>query len=320
MQHIVSRGHSRPLAELTFVKECDNASLLVSAAHDKLPQIRNGETGDWIGSFSGHKGAVWSTKVDKLTRTLAVTGSGDFTAKLWCATTGKELQEYKHRHVVKSVDFSHDTLKFVTGSQDGSIRVFDTATPEKQPLTIVSTPSATSSGGSGTSSPSLTDAVSRVHWGHDNNTILIGRRSGVVQLWDIRCQGDNHNKPSLSTQVTEGSPIMDIELNTDHNNIWIASGKQVIVLNMKDISKMRSYDMPTGMHFNEEGGVSLHPSGNKFAAGASDLWLREFDVQSGEVLRTLKGHHGPIRCVRYHPKGHLVATGSEDATIRLWST
>lgn len=74
---------------------------------DKIPQIRDGETGDWIGSFQGHKGAVWSTKVDTLTRTLAVTASGDFTAKLWCATSGKELCEYKHKHVVKSVDFSH---------------------------------------------------------------------------------------------------------------------------------------------------------------------------------------------------------------------
>jgi serine-threonine kinase receptor-associated protein len=78
----------------------------VSSAHDKHPQVRDGETGDWIGSFLGHKGAVWSCKIDSFSRTLAATASGDFTAKLWCASTGKELFEFKHKHVVKSVDFS----------------------------------------------------------------------------------------------------------------------------------------------------------------------------------------------------------------------
>ncbi|RYG93987.1 hypothetical protein EON65_58135 [archaeon] len=68
--------------------------------------MRDGDTGNWKGSFHGHKGAVWSMKIDAATRSLAATASGDFTAKLWCAYTGKELHEFKHKHVVKTVDFS----------------------------------------------------------------------------------------------------------------------------------------------------------------------------------------------------------------------
>lgn len=82
---LVAPGHTRPVTHLSFSQlQDDGTYLLISSCKDGNPMLREW-TGDWIGTFLGHKGAVWSTKLS-LDSSRAATASADFTAYVHLCT------------------------------------------------------------------------------------------------------------------------------------------------------------------------------------------------------------------------------------------
>lgn len=76
---LVAPGHTRPITHLSFSPLLDDGTyLLISSCKDGNPMLREW-TGDWIGTFVGHKGAVWCTKLSH-DGSRAASGSADFTA------------------------------------------------------------------------------------------------------------------------------------------------------------------------------------------------------------------------------------------------
>ncbi|XP_022987770.1 serine-threonine kinase receptor-associated protein-like [Cucurbita maxima] len=290
---LVCHGHSRPVVDLSYSPVTPDGFFLISASKDSNPMLRNGETGDWIGTFEGHKGAVWSCCLD--TNALrAATGSADFSAKVWDALTGHVLHSFEHKHIVRACAFSEDTHLLLTGGLEKVLRIYDLNRPDAPPREVDKSPGS----------------VRTVTWLHSDQTILSSCTDmGGVRLWDVR------SGQIVQTLETKSS-VTSAEVSQDGRYITTADGSTVKFWDANHFGLVKSYNMPCNVE-----SASLEPKyGMKFIAGGEDMWIHVFDFHTGDEIACNKGHHGPVHCLRFAPGGESYASGSEDGTIRIWQT
>lgn len=292
---LVCHGHTRPIVELQFSPVTPDGIFLASASKDGQPMLRNGETGDWVGTFQGHKGAVWSCVLNDAA-VVAATGSADFTARVWNATTGDELHQFQHKHIVRSVSFARGDAawRLCTGGAEKLLRIYDLQRPDAAPTEL----------------SKAQDNIRVTHWIGDNQLLLVSYLDKPnVDVWDVRM---GEVARSLGSQGT----VTSIEVTPCGRYIVTADGKQV------DFRDAASFDLVKSHACEgyEVESASFAPERGRFVTGGSDMWVRLHDFETGQELEVCKGHHGPVHNVRFAPGGATYASGSEDGTIRIWRT
>jgi serine-threonine kinase receptor-associated protein len=294
--------------------------------------LRNGETGDWVGTFEGHKGAVWSACLNT-PATHAATASADFSARVWDAIKGEEVFNFAHKHIVRTVAFSQvrclalrsrarrdcvhrpwqsapplaaltllpcallrplqDSKRLMTGGHEKLIRVFDLMAPDAEPAVLEGAPGPVRNG----------------MW-HAGDTLLLAAFNDVpgVRVWDVRS-----GKVVRTLETAEA--VTDVCLSLGGKLLVTASGKQVRTWNADTFEPVATFTLAFPVE-----SAAVAPAKGRFVAAGADMWPRLYDLATGAELECNKGHHGPVHSVRFHPSGDSYASGSEDGTIRIWSS
>jgi len=286
--------------------------------------LRDGITGDWIGTFFGHKGAVYQARLSP-DASVAATASADFTARIWDTHTGETLYTLKHDHIVRAVAFPPASGDLIaTGGMEKKLRIFNL--PNVAPI-----PSSTTNGdtdamiippgqsfeiGAGVHKGTIKSIV----WTQNPNILVTaaGDNDKMIRWWDLATQ-------SVIQELPVKGDIGSCEFNTIKTSpssiggglpvLSIAAGKTVYFYGGTDArTLLKSIDLPY-----EVASVALHAQQRKFVTGGiKDTWAKVYDYDSGKEIDLHKGHHGPIWSISFSPDGKLYATGSEDGTIKMW--
>lgn len=126
-------GHKGYISCCKFVPERDTQ--IITSSGDGTCALWNSESCQKISGFGGdsslgHTADVVSLSISTGNPQLFVSGSCDRTARLWdMRNASKAMQTYQgHGGDVNAVQFLPDGLRFGTGSDDGTCRMFDTRT------------------------------------------------------------------------------------------------------------------------------------------------------------------------------------------------
>jgi WD40 repeat protein len=199
---------------------------------------------------------------------------------------------YGHTDAVSSVAISTDGERIVTGSWDGTARVWDARTG--QPLRELK---------------GHTESVTSVAISTDGERIVTGSGDCSAKVWDART----------------GQPLWQLKGHSSRvSSVAISTDGERIITGSWDCSA-KVWDARTGQplweikdHTGSITGVAISADGERIVTGSDDRKVKVWDARKRKSLLELTGHTKPVTSVAISPDGARIVTGSEDGTARVW--
>ncbi|MBA2451374.1 MAG: hypothetical protein H0V51_25440, partial [Chloroflexi bacterium] len=276
-----------------------DGKLLAAGAGDNAVRLWDTASGQPVGRpLTGHTGGIASVAFSPDSRLLA-SGSLDRTIRLWDPTTGQSVGQplAGDGGEVWNLAFSPDGKTLASGGVDASIRLWDTATGQAvgNPLGLHPT------------------AALSVAFSPNGKVVASGGGDRTVRLWDA-ATGEAIGQPLA------GHAELVLSLAFSPDGRLLASGSLDKTVRLWDAATGRPVGQPLIGHNDRIRSVAFSPDGTLLAsAGGLDATVVLWTVAPGRAIsRVLTGHTSGVSGLALSPDGRIVASGSADASIRLW--
>uniref|UniRef100_A0A8B9S643 G protein subunit beta 5 n=1 Tax=Apteryx owenii TaxID=8824 RepID=A0A8B9S643_APTOW len=179
-------------------------------------------------------------------------------------------------------------------------------------------------------------------WCKDKRRIVSSSQDGKVIVWDSFTTNKEHAVTMPCTWVMacayapSGCAIAcgeaflvkkSVAMHTNYLSACSFTNSDMQILTASGDGTCALWDVESGQllqSFHGHGAdvlcLDLAPSetGNTFVSGGCDKKAMVWDMRSGQCIQSFETHDSDINSVRYYPSGDAFASGSDDATCRLY--
>jgi WD40 repeat protein len=315
-KYLTCQGHTNRVWSVVFspdgtclASSSDDCTIkLWSLEHQSLKhqsfEPQSFDHGTCLNTLQGHTDWV-HTLAFSPDGTRLVSGSDDYTVKIWRLSSGTCLQTLDgHSSWVQSVAFSGDGRWIASGSDDQTIKLWDAQ--------------------SGVCLQTLQGHhswIQTVKFSPDSQILASGGGDGLTKLWDVQ------TGTCIRTIAAHTQQIWAIAFHPNQPILATGSGDQRVKLwNIHTGDCFRTLQAHTSAVWAIAFNPDSNPDSNSnneldntiLASGSQDQTVRLWNIETGHCLKTLQGHSGQVWSVAFSPTSDLLATASHDRTIRIW--
>ena len=276
-------GHSGPVTCVTFLVD---DSQILSGSMDSTIRLWDMKTQSTV-KVQDCTDAVLSFAVSQNLIFVPSSQNGDITIR--DVVTLKEIGHLVGGGAaVKSVAFSPQGNKVVSGSLDGAIRVWN------------ATSGSCVAEYRGHSGP-----VECTRFSPDGTRILSSSADRTIRLWDASIEGVWGSKDYVMT--------VQIPNDVDHIVSGSTNGK-VALWKTSDGSLVYEIDVHQGIiHY-----MALTDDDKLVASASADRTISILNMHNGSNVARLEGHTDEVNTVQFSSDGTLLVSASQDAQVKIW--
>ncbi|GAA5808876.1 hypothetical protein MFLAVUS_002275 [Mucor flavus] len=164
----------------------------------------------------------------------------------------------------------------------------------------------------------------------DGSIVVTASKDKTARIWKIDLENEDQKERFKAAGVCIGhtESVGAVALSRKSNTFMLTGSQDRTIKywNLRDMDlenpdeEYRPKSLYTHQaHEKDINTICVAPNDKFFATGSQDKTAKLWNVDSGELVGTMKGHKRGIWCAQFSPVDQVLATSSGDKTVKIWS-